>query len=131
VAACVVLAVWAKRWFGAAGAIIATVLLTTTPPMLAHAGLATTDLASAATVFLALGSLFAVIARPSLKTATAAGCCVALALLSKFSSIPFLAVCIPVMLFFRWLLGPAIPWRSGAEWRRVSQLAVVAVAVAC
>ena len=128
VGACVVLAVWAKRWFGAAGAVIATVLLTTTPPVLAHAGLATTDMASAATVFLALGSLFAVIARPSMMSAIVAGCCIALALLAKFSSIPFLAVCLPVMLFFRWLLGPAVPWRSGAEWRKIARMAAVAAA---
>lgn len=126
---CVLVAVWAKRWFGAAGAIIAAVLLTTTPTVLAHAALATTDMASAATLLLALGSLFAVIARPALKTAVIAGCCVALALLAKFSSIPYLAVSIPVMLFFRWLLGQPIPWRSGAERRRVAQLALVAVAV--
>jgi len=128
-AACVLVAAWAKRWFGAAGAIIATVLLTTTPPVLAHAGLATTDMASATTVLLALGSLFAVIAQPSMKAALTAGCCIALALLAKFSSIPFLAVCLPVMLFFRWLIGPPIPWRSGAEWRKVSRLALVAAAV--
>jgi len=129
IAACVVLAIWAKRWFGAAGAIIATVLLTTTPPVLAHAGLATTDMASAATVLLALGSLFAVLANPTWKTAITAGCCVALALLAKFSSIPFLAVCLPVMLFFRWLLGPRIPWRSSVERRRVSRLAAIALTV--
>lgn len=129
VAACVVLAVWAKRWFGAAGAILATVLLTTTPPVLAHAGLATTDMASAATVLLALGSLFAVFAKPTWKTAVSAGCCVALALLAKFSSIPFLAVCAPVLLFFRWRLGPRIPWRSGEERRRVLRLAAIGVAV--
>lgn len=129
VVACLMVAVWAKRWFSAAGAIFSTVLLTTTPTVLAHAALATTDMASAATVLLALGSLFAVIARPAFKTAVIAGCCIALALLAKFSSIPFLAVCIPVMLFFRWLLGPQMPWRSGTDWRRVSQLTLVAIAV--
>ncbi len=129
VGACVLLACWAKRWFGAAGAVIATILLTTAAPVLAHAGLATTDMASAATVFLALGSLFAVIARPSLKSASAAGACVALALLAKFSSIPFLAVCLPVMLFFRWLLGPTIPWRNGVELRKAARLALVAAAI--
>lgn len=129
IAACLLLAWWAQRWFGTTGAVIATVLLTTTPPVLAHAGLATTDMASAATVFLALGSMFAAIARPSMKWAVIAGCCVGLALLAKFSSIPFLTVCLPVLLFFRWLLGPAIPWRSGAERRKVARLAVVAAAV--
>jgi hypothetical protein len=129
IVACLALAWWAKSWFGATGVVIATVLLTTTPPVLAHAGLATTDIASAATVFLALGSLFALIAQPSMKTATAAGACIALALLAKFSSIPFLAVCLPVMLFFRWLLGPAIPWRSGVELRNAARLALVAAAV--
>jgi hypothetical protein len=86
VAACALLAAWGSRWFGAEGAIIAMALLTTTPPLLAHAGLATTDMASAATVFIALGSLFAVIGNATWKTAAAAGCCVALALLSKFSA---------------------------------------------
>lgn len=128
-AACALLAAWAKRWFGVEGAIIATVLLTTTPPVLAHAGLATTDMASAATVFLALGSLFAAISEPTWRTALTASACIALALLAKFSSIPYLAVCIPVMLFFRWLLGPPIPWRSGAGWRRTARMAAVALAV--
>ena len=129
VSACILLAAWAKRWFGVEGAIIATVLLTTTPTVLAHASLATTDMASAATVFIAIGSLFAVIARPSLKTFITAGCCVALALLTKFSSIPFLAVCLPVMLLFRWLLGPAMPWRNAADWRKVGQWVAVGLAV--
>lgn len=129
IGACLLLASWAKRWFGVSGAMIATVLLTTTPPVLSHAGWATTDMAAAATIFLALASLFAVIARPSIKSAIAAGGCVALALLAKFSSIPFLAVCLPVLLLSRWLLGPAIAWRSGAEWRRAARLAVVAAAV--
>ena len=33
------------------------------------------------------------------------------------------------MLFFRWLLGPAMPWRNAADWRKVGQWGAVGSAV--
>jgi hypothetical protein len=65
---------------------------------------------------------------PSWKTALTASCCIAAALLTKFSSIPFLAVCVPVMLFFRWLLGPPMAWQS-ADWRKFARLTSMALVV--
>lgn len=89
VAAAVVF-LWARRDFGGGAAVIAVFLFTFIPPVLAHAGLATTDMAL--TAF--LGATF-LAARHWLERPTAAagaifGLCGALAILSKFSSLAFL-----------------------------------------
>lgn len=45
---------WTTALFGGRAALVAVAMFTTLPPVLAHAGLATTDMAAAATVALAL-----------------------------------------------------------------------------
>jgi 4-amino-4-deoxy-L-arabinose transferase-like glycosyltransferase len=52
---CIVTFLWSRRWFGDAAAVWAVLLLVSTPPILGHAGLATLDLAFAATT---LGVLY-------------------------------------------------------------------------
>lgn len=103
---CAFLAVWANRWFGGLGAIVSLLLFTTAPPILAHAGLATTDMAATATIFAAIGSYFLLFERPSAWSAVGAGVFTALALLSKFSSIPFLALSFLVIVSARTFSTP-------------------------
>jgi hypothetical protein len=83
--------IWAKRDFGPAVAAAAVFLFTFLPPVLAHAGLATTDMALTAflgTAFLA-GRRW--LEQPTLKSGAVFGVCGALAVLSKFSSLPYFA----------------------------------------
>lgn len=124
-ATCVALALWARRWFGRVGAIIAVAMLATTPSMLAHAGLATTDMGATATIFVAIGALFVWVSRPSWRTAVLAGCCVAVALITKFSSIPFLGLCFVTILLFRWLLGSPVSLRDTTAWRSFGKQALI------
>jgi len=87
--ACAVVYLWAKRDFGAPVGLAALLLFTSLPPVLAHAGLATTDMALTAT----LGAAFLTgriwLERPSPRTAAVFGICAALAVSSKFSSLVF------------------------------------------
>jgi hypothetical protein len=82
---------WAKRDFGPATAVLALFLFTFLPPILAHAGLATTDLPLAACLGAAFLSGRLWLERPTLPSGALFGLCGALALLSKFSSIPYFA----------------------------------------
>lgn len=96
-AAALVVWAWARRSVGdeapnddRVGA-LAVLLFATTPAVLAHAGLATTDMALTATL---TGALFAGtrwLDRPTLARAIIFGLAAGLAILSKFSAIPYLA----------------------------------------
>ncbi|HSS38804.1 MAG TPA: hypothetical protein VLT58_08550, partial [Polyangia bacterium] len=88
-------------------AFAATALVATYPPLLGHAGLATTDVAAVATVLLFLFCLDRWAERPSPPWAAAVGAGLALAALCKLTA-P--ALCLP--LGFVWLL--ARRWTKGA-----------------
>jgi len=82
---------WTKRYWGEAIALFATFFFTFLPAILAHSGLATTDIALTATFGAAFYTMLVWLEDPSLKTAIWFGVAVAGAALSKFSSLPFLA----------------------------------------
>lgn len=81
---------WGSWVLGGSGGAIATGLYSILPPILAHAGLATTDMAAAATIPLALYAWCRYLEAPGVKRAAAAGFTAALAILTKFTAIPFL-----------------------------------------
>jgi hypothetical protein len=81
---------WARRYGGEAEAAIAVFLFTFLPPVLAHAGLATTDMALTAFTGASFLSALVWIDRPSAASATLFGACTGLAVLSKFSALPFI-----------------------------------------
>ncbi|MGC9971289.1 MAG: glycosyl transferase [Bryobacteraceae bacterium] len=81
---------WSRRAFGGLVATLATFLFTFLPPVLAHAGLATNDMALTAFVGAAFVSLLAWLERPSLLRSVVFGAAVALAVLSKFSALAFI-----------------------------------------
>jgi hypothetical protein len=80
---------WARRLCGDAGAAVAAVLLVANPNVLAHAGLATTDIAAAAMTTLALFAATWWIDRPNWARTAALGVAVGLAVASRLSAIAF------------------------------------------
>ena len=83
---------WSRRLFGDVTALVAIALFTTLPVVLAHSGVATTDMAITATFALALLAFTSWLERPTLAKGAAFGAAAGLALLSKFSALVFLPV---------------------------------------
>jgi len=83
---------FARRALGSPGALLAVLLVAATPPVLGHAGLATLDIAAAATCLLALYALELWLESPTWRRAAALGLAAGLAVGSKLSAIPFIAV---------------------------------------
>jgi 4-amino-4-deoxy-L-arabinose transferase-like glycosyltransferase len=89
-AASILLAIWSAKIFGPPVAIVAVLLFTSMPPVLAHSGLGTTDVATVATVFGALFAFGSWLESPSPPRSLMLGGAVGLALLTRFSAIPFM-----------------------------------------
>ena len=83
---------WARRALAPPGALLAVLFVATTPAVLGHAGLATLDVAAAATCLLALLALESWLKSSSWRNATALGLAAGLAIGTKLSAIPFIAV---------------------------------------
>jgi dolichyl-phosphate-mannose-protein mannosyltransferase len=81
---------WAQRLGGAPAAVSAVLLFTTLPPVLAQAGIATTDMAVTATIALAALSLIRWLEQPTPGRSLVLGLALGLALLSKLSALLFL-----------------------------------------
>jgi Dolichyl-phosphate-mannose-protein mannosyltransferase len=81
---------WTRYTLGKPAAVLATALFTLTPPVLAHAGLATTDIALTACLTAAFLSLLRWAEVPSAKRALMLGLWTALAVLSKFTALLYL-----------------------------------------
>ena len=90
-AACVWL--WSARILGETGALVAVFLFTNLPIVLAHAGIATTDMAVAAGVVFALYRFTRWIEQPDARNSVLWGVAVAIALLSKFSAFLVVPLC--------------------------------------
>ena len=88
--ACFVVFEWGRRFFDRATAAIAVVFFSFLPPVLAHAGLATTDMALTAWVSAAFLAAILWVQRPDWKRSVLFGACTGLAVISKFSSLAFL-----------------------------------------
>lgn len=88
---CLVVYWWGKRYATKAAAVIAVFLFTFLPPILAHAGLATTDMAC--TAFLGAAFLTAAVwvEEPTPRHAVLFGLASGLAIVSKFSTLPYFA----------------------------------------
>ena len=97
-------ALWSARWFGATTGCIAAFLFSLLPPILAHAGLATTDLAVAAALPFVVLAMSAWIERPDARRAAILGLVAGLGLLTKFSFIPFCAIVCLLLLAMHWRL---------------------------
>ena len=93
---------WARRAAGPHAALIATLLFTTLPPVLAHSGLITTDMAAVAFAGAAAFASLLWAEVPDRKRTILFGVCLGLAALSKFSAIVFLAAALMLMHRQRW-----------------------------
>jgi hypothetical protein len=88
--ACLVVYLWGKRYYGAGVAAAAVLLFSFLPPVLAHAGLATVDMALTALLGAAFLSALEWLERPGLARSVAFGAMTALAILAKYSTLVFL-----------------------------------------
>jgi 4-amino-4-deoxy-L-arabinose transferase-like glycosyltransferase len=84
---------WTRKLFGNAAAVAAVGLFTMLPPILGHAGLATTDLPLTAMFAIALYAFVSWLQRPSISQSIVLGISVGLAILTKFTALLFLPTC--------------------------------------
>jgi len=118
VLAAVIVWIWSRRLFGEGAAVVAVLLFTSLPPVLAHAGLATTDMPLTASLSAALLALTVWIGQPTRTRTLILGLTVTLAVLSKFSALMFLPACGLTMFVCFWAEGrPDRSKRLG--WRRL------------
>ncbi|HYH10335.1 MAG TPA: glycosyltransferase family 39 protein [Thermoanaerobaculia bacterium] len=82
-------AVWGRRVLGPAGGLAAAIAYASVPSILAHGGVATTDMAGAATLPLALLALDVLLERTTWRNTLLLGAAMGFALLSKFSFLMF------------------------------------------
>jgi hypothetical protein len=99
--ACLCVWLWSRGLVGEWGALAAVFLFTNLPPVLAHAGLATSDMAVSAGVSAAVLCLTRWLERPDWRRSVLLGCAFAAAFLSKFSSVVLVPAC---------LVGIAAAW---------------------
>lgn len=102
--ACFLVWYWARTKYSMWPALVATLLFTTSPVVLGHAGLATTDMAVTATFTVALLALVNLMEGASYLRAFIFGIAVGFAVLSKFSVLVFLPASAVALLTCRWLL---------------------------
>lgn len=114
--ACVVVYAWAARCGGDFAGLCAVFLFVTLTPVLAHAGLATLDMATAATVAAALLAFQWWCDHHGLLQAGVFGFLAALAILAKFSAIAFLGAGVLVLVLLHLFAGPhSVPVRRSAS----------------
>lgn len=100
--ACVMVFAWARTLAGSTGALAALLVFSLTPPVLAHGGLATTDMAATGGVVASVLALARWLEDPvSWRRSLLLGAALALAVGSKFSPVAFLAVTLALMLGVR------------------------------
>jgi hypothetical protein len=126
--ACLVVYQWGTRWFNRSVAVLAVCLFTFLPPILAHAGLATTDMALTAFMGATFLSGLLWLEQPTVKRALLFGLCGGLVILSKFSCVVFFPAA--AALAFIWYVISERP-RAGDLFRglrrRVPTLALAAL----
>lgn len=123
--ACAVVYLWGERYFSKALAATAVFLFSFVPTVLAHAGLATTDMAL--TAFLGASFLTGLIwvERPTAAHAAWLGVTTGLAVLSKLSTLAFLPAAAIVTLVWYWAAGQSLTGKMVKE-----RIATFAVAIA-
>jgi hypothetical protein len=115
--------IWTGRVSGRAAAVLAVFFLSMTPAILAHAGLATTDMGLTATLVLALYSAWRWLEDPTLRKALAFGATMGLAVITKFSTLAFLpAAALAALLGWLYFEKPAPRTAVSLALRRLPQL---------
>lgn len=106
VLAVLVVGLWARALFGGTAALIAVFLAATLPQFLAHSGVATTDMALAATLPATVLALVSWLRRPDLARSALLGALVAASLLSKMSVVLYLPLCALGVILLHWRGAP-------------------------
>jgi len=128
--ACLAVWLWARRYFGIPTGVVAVGLFSFLPPILAHAGLGTTDMALTAFLGTAFLALLAWGENPTLRRSALFGLAGGLAVLSKFSSLAFFPAAVAAA-----LVAYIVAARPGlgslvAHFRRLALPLWIAIAVA-
>jgi hypothetical protein len=125
--ACAMVFLWGNRIGGPLAGLAATFCFTTLPPVLAHAGLVTTDMA--ATAFTAAGAYAALLwaERPDGRRTVALGVAVGLGMISKYSLLVFLPAVFAAIYLCHWRGMRALLGELRKYWRP----AALAAAIAC
>jgi len=120
---------WARKSLGPLTACVAALFFTFLPPVLAHAGLATTDMALAAFVTASFFAGWCWFERPTARRAAAFGALTGLAVISKFSAVPFLPCAFAAAVVWSlWCQRPGVSRVWGLVRARIPTL-ILAVAV--
>ena len=94
---------WAIHLLSPEAGLLAAALFAMLPPVLAHGGLATTDMAVAAMMPFALDELTRLAERPSWRRAVMTGVAIAAGVLSKYSFVAFFPAAAAVLLAVIWI----------------------------
>lgn len=93
---------WGRRVLGPAGGVLSTLIFTMTPPVLAHAGLATTDMGVTATFAAAAYASARLVQSPNIVTSLLLGLALAAMIVSKFSALVFFPAAL-ALAFAAWI----------------------------
>lgn len=96
---------WARVRYGDGPALVATFLFTTSPVVLGHAGVATTDIPVTALLTAAFFAYIKLLEKPSYARAAVFAAAAALSIISKFSALVFLPTCGFTLLVTKLLMG--------------------------
>src|SRR5437870_8199075 len=111
---------WARRHFGNVVALLAAGLFSLVPPVLAHAGLATTDMPLTGCLAAAFFCLLLWAEQPSWKHSLLLGATTALAVVSKFTALGFLpAAAVFALLAYIVVERPGVDGLTAAAKQRV------------
>src|SRR5207245_1948412 len=118
--------VWSTRISGKWEGLAASLLFTSLPPVLAHAGLATTDMALTACLLGAIYAFTLWLERPTVRQTLFLGLASGAAVLSKFTTFLFLPACAVVLLTAYWF-AEKLSWRTILQHAR-SQIKLLTLA---
>ena len=126
--ATLVLWFWTRRVFGTLAAWLATLLFTTLPPILAHAGIAGCDMCTTACLGAALYTLTRWLKQPGWRQAAALGVSLGLAVLAQFSLVMFFPVSVFLLAVFYFVVQrPSVKALIREAWSRRRQVAAIAL----
>ena len=129
--ACLVVYWWGRRYFSRSVAVAAVFLFSFLPPVLAHAGLATTDMPLTAFLGAAFLSALIWVEHPTRAHTVLFGVSTGLAMLSKFSTLAFFPAGVGLALAWYFVTErPKLGWLLSAAKKRIPSLGL-AVLIAC
>lgn len=127
---CGVIWAWGRRLTDERGGALAVLLTVSNPNLLAHAGLATTDLVLTATLTAALFSFLNVLDDAHWAPALTLGSSVGLAVATDYAALSMITLALPVIYWARRSARGGALWSDVERWRRLVALGVVCVASA-